>query len=244
MTEATADYAPDVMQVCLNGHVITDRLRTYPDQGLSHCDRCGAATVQRCPTCGQELPGAILIPGLATVGQGRRPDYCSACAAAFPWTPRQASADPANTLGQLEAFLRRVPRAIRQLRYRQGAQPPFRVEDRHDLEDLLRALLALHFDHVRPENRTPLYAPGTVIDFLLVPEGIVICAKLVARPLRERELVDQFQEDVRYYEGRAGCPRLMGFIYDPESLISEPQTLGSTIAKSSADLDVHYVIVG
>ena len=36
----------DVMQVCRNGHVITDLLHTYPERGLSHCDRCGAPILQ------------------------------------------------------------------------------------------------------------------------------------------------------------------------------------------------------
>ena len=56
--------AQDVMQVCLNGHVITDRLRGRPEHALSRCDRCGAPTLYRCPTCGRELPGARGVPGL------------------------------------------------------------------------------------------------------------------------------------------------------------------------------------
>ena len=54
----------DVMQVCRNGHVITDLLRTCPERGQTHCDRCGAATIEQCLTCGQSLPGAIAVPGL------------------------------------------------------------------------------------------------------------------------------------------------------------------------------------
>jgi hypothetical protein len=42
----------DVMQVCRNGHVITGLLRTCPERGLSHCDRCGAPTLDRCLTYG------------------------------------------------------------------------------------------------------------------------------------------------------------------------------------------------
>ena len=42
----------DVMQVCRNGHVITDMLRAHPESGLSHCDRCGAPTLDRCLTYG------------------------------------------------------------------------------------------------------------------------------------------------------------------------------------------------
>ena len=37
----------DAMQVCRNGHVITDLLRTCPERARTHSDRCGAATMDR-----------------------------------------------------------------------------------------------------------------------------------------------------------------------------------------------------
>src|SRR5437773_1666892 len=76
----------DVMQVCRNGHVITDLLHTYPDRGLSHCDRCGAMTIDRCSTCGMEIPGAVHVPGLVPVGRSQPPEFCASCGATFPWS--------------------------------------------------------------------------------------------------------------------------------------------------------------
>src|SRR4051812_46041193 len=133
------DLVQDVMQVCRNGHVITDLLRTSPERGLAHCDRCGAETIDRCSTCGKELIGAIAVPGLRPVGARRPPLYCSACGAAFPWTnkPRTMVRD---AIASLESLLQRVPLVIRQLRTRHGERPPFRVQDEKDLEDLLRSL--------------------------------------------------------------------------------------------------------
>ena len=49
----TAASATDVMQVCRNGHVITDLLRNSPERRLTHCDRCGATTLDRCENAGQ-----------------------------------------------------------------------------------------------------------------------------------------------------------------------------------------------
>src|ERR1700722_9412525 len=80
--------AADVMQVCRNGHVITDRLRGDPESGRSHCDRCGAATLDRCLTCGEQLPGAVEVPGLAPIGAWPTPRYCLVCGAPFPWVRR------------------------------------------------------------------------------------------------------------------------------------------------------------
>src|SRR5438874_339984 len=148
------DLVQDVMQVCRNGHVITDLLRSSPGSGLAHCDRCGAATLDRCPTCGRGLPGAFIVPGLQPVGARRPPLYCPACGAAFPWAREPRPAGAPTALARLEALLRRLPRVVRQLRSRQDGRPPFRVEDEKDLEDLARALLPLHFDDVRPECRT------------------------------------------------------------------------------------------
>jgi hypothetical protein len=34
----------DVMQVCLNGHLITSTLKSSPELGKRHCPDCGDAT--------------------------------------------------------------------------------------------------------------------------------------------------------------------------------------------------------
>jgi hypothetical protein len=224
MTPTADDLYQDAMQVCRSGHVITDLAHTYPERRLTHCDRCGAATVDRCATCGSQLPGAVHVPGLSPVGVRRPPRYCAVCGAVFPWTPaRQAVA--ADPLAPLERLLRRLPRVARQLRWRQGERPPFRITDEKDLEDLLRALLPLNFDDVRPEGRTPRYAAGTRVDFLLAPERVAVAVKLVRPPLLAEQIAGQMQEDETYYRVRPGCRTLVVLVYDPEGLLHEPRLL-------------------
>lgn len=137
------DSQVDVMQVCRNGHVITDRLHGDPESGRLHCERCGAATLHRCLTCGRDIPGAGRVAALVTIGASRPPYHCPACGAEFPWTRRPAESPQSFVV--LEQFLRRMPLVIRQLRWRQGERPPFRIEDERDLEDLVRSLLPLYF---------------------------------------------------------------------------------------------------
>ena len=224
----------DVMQVCRNGHVITDLFHTCPERGQSHCDRCGAETLDRCLTCGQEILGAVPVPGMVTLsGYVRPPDFCSTCGAAFPWT--RLSSPPAGEdehggglappLQILETFCRRLPRVIRQLRARHGDRPPFRVQDEHDLEDLLRSLLPLHFDDVRLESRTPAYAPGTRTDVWLGADGVAITVKRASPTLRETQLAEQWPHDITYYERHATVKTLVGFVYDPEGLLPAPREL-------------------
>src|SRR5579884_1992409 len=190
----------DVLLVCRNGHVITDRLRGCPEQALGHCDRCGAETLSACPTCGQELPGALPLPGPVPIGHTRPPLYCSQCGAAFPWTPRpEPAADP---LPALEALLRRVPGVARQLRFRHGDRPPFRVEDERDLEDLLRALLAVPFDDVALEGRLPSYAPARRTDFLLDRGAVALTSRRVLSAGDEARLARELAEDAAYYQAR------------------------------------------
>ena len=228
------------MLVCRNGHVITDRLRGCPEQGLSHCDRCGAATVSCCLTCGLELPGALALPGPVPIGRLRPPSYCGQCGAAFPWAPRpRPAADP---LATLEALLRRLPLVARQLRTRQGDRPPFRVEQPGDLEDLLRALLPVHFDEAFPEVRTPAYMAGRRTDFVLAGGSVALTAKLLRPGCDEERPTAEFPEDIAYYQARPGCRALVCFVFDPEGRLPDPARLEAAWSRPHDDLDVRLVV--
>jgi hypothetical protein len=213
----------DVLQVCRNGHVITDRLHSCGEQGLHHCDRCGATTVTCCATCGQALPGAVLVTGLSPIGAGRPPAYCSTCGAAFPWTTAAAPASD-DALARLEPMLRRLPHVIRQLHSRHGVRPPFHVADQHDLEDLVRSLLPLHFDDIRLRSCTPHYALTTQTDLFLAKENVGLTVKVVRPPVQIDALACQLQEDLARWQAE-GCRLLVAFLYDPEGLLRNAAAL-------------------
>lgn len=240
---STNGCQPDAMQVCRNGHVMTDLLHTHPERGRSHCDRCGAATLERCGTCGQELPGAVPVPGLAPVGAARPPAYCPTCGAAFPWAPNRHAPPAADPLHLLEPLLRRLPRMIRQLRSRHGNRPPFQVRDAHDLEDLLRALLPLHFEEVRPEGRTPGYAADTRADLLLPAEAVALLVKAVGPGVREADIAAQWAEDVAYYRRRVDYRTLVGVVYDGEALLVGPRELEAAWSREEGELTLHCIVV-
>jgi hypothetical protein len=142
----------------------------------------------------------------------------------------------------LENLLRRLPLVVRQLRWRHGEGPPFRVEDVHDLEDLLRALLPLHFDDIRPESRTPRYASATRTDFLLAPEKIAITCKLVTAGLGEPRLAEELAEDISYYQGQEKVRSLITFVYDPEQRLHEPRRLEAAWRRSEPELEAHGLL--
>lgn len=215
----------DVLLVCHNGHVVTDRLHSHPAASRSRCERCGSGVLSSCPTCGQILTIARPLSLHDTLGGKRPPDYCSACGSSFPWT-REAPPPPVrDEMPDLVTALRRVPRLIREFRYRQREKPPFRIEDVRDLEDLMRGVLALFAEEVRSEARTPAYASQTRTDFLLPVEGMVVLVKQTASDVREAELQEQLKEDLASYAARPGISKVIVLIHDPEGLLRDPRQL-------------------
>lgn len=76
----------------------------------------------------------------------------------------------------------RFHRVARQLRSRHNGRSTLEIEDEYDVQDLLHALLQLHFDDIRAEEWTPSYAGKSArVDFLLKKEKIVIEVKKQGR---------------------------------------------------------------
>ena len=75
----------------------------------------------------------------------------------------------------LEQICSRFHLIARQLRSRYAGRPTLDVQDEYDVQDLMHALLCLHFVDVRPEEYTPSYAgKASRMDFLLKQESIVV----------------------------------------------------------------------
>jgi len=81
----------DVMQVCLNGHKITDRYITSSEVRQSNCDQCGAETIHECPECETPIRGEYLVEGVVDMTPGSDPkDYCHECGEPYPWVDQAA----------------------------------------------------------------------------------------------------------------------------------------------------------
>lgn len=75
----------DAMQVCLNGHKITDAAEQMPEQQEAYCSTCGAKTIMSCAVCNAKIPGINWDSGGVFSGATPPPDYCLACGSAYPW---------------------------------------------------------------------------------------------------------------------------------------------------------------
>ena len=238
----TADTVRDVMQVCRRGHVITDVLASYPELGATHCDRCGAPTLSRCPTCGEEIAGAASLPGMVTIGERPAPQFCPGCGAAFPWTGIAIATPASDSLATLEPLLRRLPRAVRQLRDRHQTRSTLRVDDVFDLEDLLRAVLELQFDGVRRETRTPSYATSTRTDFVVGADSVAVIVKFVGPATQKRQLALEIEQDVAYYQRHRGVDRIVVLCYDPEQRLHDRRQLESVLNGADDAIEIRCIV--
>lgn len=92
----------DVMQVCMNGHFITDRAASHPEFRKQFCTECGERTITACPECNTTIPGEYQVPGVFIVSSRTPPppNNCANCGVAFPW--RQAALASAVEMFELE----------------------------------------------------------------------------------------------------------------------------------------------
>jgi hypothetical protein len=124
----------------------------------------------------------------------------------------------------IENLCSRFHTISRQLRSRRENRSTIEIEDEYDVQDLLHALLRIHFEDVRTEEWTPSYAGGSArMDFLLKSEQIVIEAKKTRKGLAARELGEQLIIDIEKYSKHPDCKSLICFVYDPEGRIANPR---------------------
>ncbi len=91
----------DVLQVCINGHKITDRYNSRPEERKKRCAHCGAETIYKCPECKTPLKG-YLHEDEWTFGRTFHPtipDHCEDCGKPFPWTLNKEEDQGGETMG-------------------------------------------------------------------------------------------------------------------------------------------------
>lgn len=148
-----------------------------------------------------------------------------------------------NTISIIENICKKFHLVARQLRDRHDERPTIEIEDEYDVQDLLHALLTLHFDDIRPEEWTPSYAGSSSrMDFLLKNEQVVIEAKKTRKGLGAKEVGEQLIVDIQKYQTHPDCKTLICFVYDPEGRIPNPKGIENDLNCVEGDLIVKVII--
>jgi len=81
----------EVAQVCLDGHMITNRYNRNLELRKRFCDKCGAETIHQCRSCNTPIQGKYIVEGAVVLGSGpgSPPSYCHNCGKSYPWTERR-----------------------------------------------------------------------------------------------------------------------------------------------------------
>ena len=121
-------------------------------------------------------------------------------------------------------ILNKFPTFYRQLKKRHDGRATIEINDEYDVQDLVHALLTLHFDDIRPEEGSPSFAGSSSRqDFLLKKEKIVIEVKKTRRSLGANKIGEELLIDMARYRAHPDCETLVCFVYDPEVWVTNPK---------------------
>lgn len=154
-----------------------------------------------------------------------------------------APEDAPDALSLIEKLCLRFHAAARQLQGRYCDRPTITINDEYDVQDLLHALLRLHFDDIRAEEWTPSYAgSGSRVDFLLKAERIVVEVKKTRPTMKAKDLGEQLIIDRERYRKHPDCDTLVCFVYDPEGRIGNPAGIARDLEDHPGPMKVRVVI--
>lgn len=144
---------------------------------------------------------------------------------------------------ELRRLLHRFHLVSTQLQDRHDHRSTLTISDEHDVQDLLHALLRLHFDDVRREEWTPSYAgKSSRVDFFLKPQQIVVEAKKTRPGLGAKELGDELIIDIHRYAQMPACKVLLCFVYDPAQLLRNPRGFETDLSGQRDSLFVEVIV--
>lgn len=145
--------------------------------------------------------------------------------------------------GVLNTIFEHFHICARQLQCRHSNRSTLAIKDEYDVQDLLHALLRLHFDDVRREEWSPSSAgSNNRMDFLLKDEEIAIEVKMTRDGLKDKEIGDQLLIDVAKYQKHPNCKSLYCFVYDPVGYIRNPKGLEKDLSSVKENIDVKVYI--
>lgn len=148
-----------------------------------------------------------------------------------------------DSLDLIINVLERFPAFCRQLKKRHNDSDTIEVNDEYDVQDLVHALLTLHFDDVRPEEASPSYAGSSSRqDFLLKKEKIVIEVKKTRKSLGAGKIGEELIIDMARYRAHPDCATLVCFVYDPDCWVNNPKGVIADLERGDSEGNTRVVI--
>ncbi|WP_241117094.1 hypothetical protein [Achromobacter xylosoxidans] len=158
--------------------------------------------------------------------------------------PVSMDTDLKRLLDELDRIMLRFHAVAQQLRRRREDRPTLDIHDEYDVQDLMHALLRLHFDDVRPEEWVPSYAgSASRTDFLLPQIDTMVEVKKTRPGLSAKAVGDQLIIDIAHYQKHPQCKRLYCFVYDPDGRIANPAGIEADLNNDRHGIEVRVSIL-
>lgn len=117
------------------------------------------------------------------------------------------------------------------------------VADEYDVQDLMHALLKLHFEDVRAEEVTPsMGGKSGRMDFLLKAERLVVETKMTRKGLDQKAVGDELIVDMKRYRSHPDYRTLVCFVYDPSGLCHAPAALENDLGGQEGEFRIVIVV--
>lgn len=133
-----------------------------------------------------------------------------------------------RTIGERLLYLQR------ELGRRHGKRTAMSFDDEYDDQDLVRSLLRLFFEDVRPEDHVPEYAGASSrVDFLLPEFGIAVELKHCRESHNAKKLGEELLVDAARYAAHPDVRHLICLVIDHNGRLANPRGLENDLAVSS-----------
>ena len=124
-----------------------------------------------------------------------------------------------------------------QLSRRHDGRETLRIQDEYDVQDLLRALLSLYYDDIRPEEPTPSHAGSSLRSDFLIPEiDAVIEVKKTRPSMTDKSLSEELIVDIEKYQAHPNCKKIYCFVYDPDMILRQPAAIKNDLEQKHQGL--------
>jgi hypothetical protein len=123
----------------------------------------------------------------------------------------------------------------RQLVRRHASRETLKVADEYDAQDLLKALLAIFFDDIRPEEVAPKVAGASSrVDFILPDYALALELKYARSSMTSATLGEELIVDRERYRSRKEIQHLICMVFDHEGQLDNPRGLERDLSREAS----------
>ena len=119
-----------------------------------------------------------------------------------------------NTYNQeiIETILNKFHRVVVELK-----ELNLEIHTEEDVKKLLKALLSVYYEDIKPEEYVESYAGiASRIDLYIKDINYGIEIKLAKNSTQQKQIVEQINDDIQKYQKHPNCEKIYFFIYNPE----------------------------